>query len=143
MKFPVGILIVIVVAAFGSGMISDTLGRAASSTGEFKQPTQPEIVRPDPNLEPGTRFLLQKITALENEVGTLKEEVQFLKTHRHNHKKTAIPGGCGWMSVSNFLFQIEKNPNFKTDCGLILGSATPSKNIPDNIMHNFTGKPVN
>ena len=140
MKFPVGIFIFTVVAAFGSTVITDTQGAEPSTGGGFKQ--RPGMTIPDANLEPSPRFLLQKITALEKEVGNLKEEVQFLNAHRHNHKRTAIPGGCGWMSVSNFLFQIEKNPTFKTDCGLILGSTTPSKNIPDNMMHNYTSNPV-
>jgi hypothetical protein len=143
MKPPLGILILTVAATFSSGLIADTLSRAASSSGGLNQPTRPGIIRPDSKLaEPSPRFLLQKITALEKEVGTLKEEVKLLKTHRHNHKRTAIPGGCGWMALSVFFYQVENNPKFKTDCGLLVGSTTPSKNIPDKMKSNFTSKPV-
>ena len=144
MKLSAGILMFTVVATLGSSLIWDTLSRAASSSGGLNQQTRPGIVRPDSKLvEPGPRFLLQKITALEKEVGTLKEEVQRLKTHRHHHEKTRIPGGCGWMNLNNFFYQAEHNPKFKTDCGLTLGSTTPSKNgPPDNPMDHLTGEPV-
>jgi len=143
MKLPAGILILTVAAIFGNGLITDTLNRAASSSGAIKQPTQPGIVRPNLNIEPGPQFLLQKNTALEKEVGTLKEEVQRLKTHRHYYEKTRIPVGCGWMNLNNLFYRVEHNPKFKTDCGLTLGSTTPSKNgPPDNPMDHLTGEPV-
>lgn len=143
MKLSAGFLIVTTVITLGGSFLLDTFSRAASSSGGLTQPSRPNLIRPDSTLsEPGPQFLLQKITALEKEVGTLREEVKLLQTHRHHHKKTALPGGCGWMSVSNFLFQAENNAKFKQDCGLILGSTTPSKNTPDNMESNFTSTPV-
>jgi len=140
MKLQIALLMLAVVVTLGSPLISDTQGGEAPSVGGFKQPTLPGKVRPDPNLQPGPQFLLQKITALEKKVGDLQQEVQFLKNHRHPYEKTRIPTGCGWMSISNFLYQIDHNPGFKSDCGLFVGSTKPDgvTSLP-----GMTDKPVN
>ena len=139
MKRPVGILIVAVIVTLGSTLLSNTQGAESPSAGTFSKPPVPGIVRPNPNVQPGPQFLLQKITELEKKVGDLQQEVQFLKTHRHPYEKTRLPSGCGWMNISNFLYQIEHNPDFKTKCGLLVGSTTP-----DGVtgLPGITDKPV-